>query len=150
MKNSYFRHSEYQLLYRFQVLFQFFIDSFPIISITENIIEHVAKSLDMDSILVRRINFYKKDDVTPYGQPLPYFNVNTIMGELIVQSDYEKRATQVTQFNKDNRWKKKGISLVPVKWGLANGNVHVVATVAILSYDGSVLITHGGVEMGIN
>jgi xanthine dehydrogenase/oxidase len=123
-------------------------DTFPIISITENIIEHVAKALNMDSLQVRRINMYKINDVTPYKQPLPYFNVDKMMNELIVSSDYEKRAADVAQFNKDNRWKKKGISLVPIKWGATGGNMPIVATVAILCYDGSVMVTHGGVEIG--
>jgi xanthine dehydrogenase/oxidase len=102
----------------------------------------------MDSLQVRRINLYKKDEVTPYGQPLPYFNIDKIMDELKVTSDYEKRVAEIAQFNKNNRWKKRGISLVPVKWGMASGHVPVVATVAVLAFDGSVMVTHGGVEMG--
>jgi xanthine dehydrogenase molybdopterin-binding subunit B len=43
---------------------------------------------------------------------------------------------------------KRGISMVPLKWGVHDVNNPVSATVSIMSNDGSVFITHSGVEMG--
>lgn len=57
---------------------------------------------------------------------------------------------EVEKFNKLNRWKKRGISLVPTNFGIsytvqflnqAGALVHVYT-------DGSVLLSHGGTEMG--
>lgn len=74
-------------------------------------LEHVAKTLNADPLSVRRLNLYNQNDVTPAGQPLPYFNVSYLMDELIKSSDYEARLNEIQQFNQANRWKKRGISL---------------------------------------
>lgn len=47
----------------------------------------------------------------------------------------------------DNRWMKRGISLIPIKyplhlWGQFN------ALVSIYARDGTVSVVHGGIEMG--
>ena len=55
--------------------------------------------------------------MTPTGQPLPYFIVDELINELIVTSDYVNRLNSVNDFNKNNRWKKKGLSLTPIKYG---------------------------------
>lgn len=115
----------------------------------EYIIEHVSKASKLDSLDVRLTNLYKINDVTPYGQPLPYFIVDKIISQLRSTSDYDKRAADIVQFNKNNRWKKKGISFVPLKWGLQSGNVPVSAIVSIYVYDGSIVVGHGGIEMGL-
>ena len=62
---------------------------------------------------------YKKGDTTPSGQPLPYFKVNELINDLIVSSDYVNRLNEVNDFNKKNRWKKKGISMTPIKYFLS-------------------------------
>lgn len=51
---------------------------------------------------------------------------------------------------RDNRWKKRGISVVPTKFGIAFTVPHLNQTGAfiIVYTDGSVLLTHGGTEMG--
>ena len=58
----------------------------PIIFIMESIIEPVAKSLGMSPDEVRKVNLYKKGDVTPCRQPLTYFNVDTILSRKRVSS----------------------------------------------------------------
>jgi xanthine dehydrogenase/oxidase len=73
--------------------------------------EHVSKSLLADPLIVRRLNLYKQNEITPAGQPLPYFNVLYLMDELIESSNYSNRCKDIEQFNKQNRWKKRGISL---------------------------------------
>lgn len=70
--------------------------------------------------------------------------------QVIKQSNYYNRRMQVNNFNGENRWKKRGISLVPTNFGIsytvqflnqAGALVHIYT-------DGSVLISHGGTEMG--
>ena len=48
----------------------------------------------------------------------------------------------------NNRWKKKGMAVVPLKWGVEKNWKTVSVLVNIHSGDGSVLVNHGGVEMG--
>jgi xanthine dehydrogenase/oxidase len=80
--------------------------------------EHLAVALNMPSPLLKQLNFYKKGQVTPYGEQLPYFNIPTIWEQLQDSADYTNRLSQVQAFNQANRWVKRGLSLVPIKFGL--------------------------------
>ena len=42
------------------------------------------KQAKLDALQVKLTNLYKKGDITPYGQPLPYFNVDIIINNLKV------------------------------------------------------------------
>ena len=81
----------------------------------ESMIENVAKYLNADPLKIRQLNLYKKGDVTPTGQPLPYFIVDELISSLIDSCDYQNRLNAVNDYNKNNRWKKKGISITPIK-----------------------------------
>lgn len=50
-------------------------------------------------------------------------------------------------FNKNNRWRKRGIAIVPMAWPLIYYGV-MPAFVAIYHQDGSVVVSHGGIECG--
>lgn len=59
------------------------------------------------------INLYLK-------KVLDDFSADLLVENLLQSSEYRKRLDEVNQFNTDNRWKKKGISLNPIKWGIFN------------------------------
>jgi xanthine dehydrogenase/oxidase len=122
--------------------------TFPSIAIMEYMIEHVARYMNLDVLQVRQANLYKKGQVTPHGQPLPYFNVDTIINNLIDTCQYNQRLNDIMVYNQENRWKKRGISLVPLKWGANWGGAYYNTYVTIYNGDGSVSICHGGVETG--
>ena len=48
---------------------------------------------------------------------------------------------------KANRWRKRGLTMSPVRFGLAYGSPYTVF-VSIYFVDGTVAIAHGGVEIG--
>lgn len=52
--------------------------------------------------------------------------------------------------NRENRYKKKGLAIVPTKFGISFSIVFLNQAGALVHVytDGSVLISHGGVEMG--
>lgn len=113
-------------------------------------IQHLADTLNKDVNIVRSINFYKDGDKTHFNQILDEFHFDKVWSETIATSDYEKRRKVVDEFNAINRYKKRGIAMLPTKYGVsftakflnqAGALVHIYT-------DGSVLITHGGVEIG--
>ena len=51
-------------------------------------------------------------------------------------------------FLKANRWKKKGISVIPIRYAVPWAGQNYGINVAVYSQDGTVAISHGGVEVG--
>lgn len=90
--------------------------TFACINIIEYIVDHVAKSLKLDPLNVRLLNLYQKGEITPNKHSLEHFNVDILIEKLKESSEYTKRCSDIVAFNKQNRWKKRGISLAPLKW----------------------------------
>ncbi len=132
--------------------------------IREDAIGHVAHRLSITqgrTVLpeeIRRKNLYRNAttanfDQTHHGQDLRFCNIAEIWDELYQSSDFERREREVREFNRANRWRKRGIAMVPQKYGIAftepRGALNASsALVNINMADGSVVVTHGGVEMG--
>ncbi|XP_033106622.1 xanthine dehydrogenase/oxidase-like [Anneissia japonica] len=118
--------------------------------IVENWIGDVAIACGISQKMVREINMYKEGDLTHFNQKLVDFNLKRCWDECLKSSEYDKRRIEVEKFNKANRWKKRGICAVPTKFGIAFTALFMnQAGALVLVYtDGSVLLTHGGVEMG--
>ena len=118
----------------------------------EYIIDNVARSLKRDPLEVRRRNFYGKTErnVTPYGQTIEDNVIHELVDELVATSDYERRRERVRAFNATSPVLKKGIALTPVKFGIAFNVAHFNQAGALVHIytDGSVLVNHGGTEMG--
>ncbi|KAG8310134.1 hypothetical protein J6590_069746 [Homalodisca vitripennis] len=105
------------------------------VAIPEIIMNHIAHEVDKDPLSVRMINFNKE------------YPIQGLVDMLKQKSDLESRKQAVEQFNKKNVWKKRGISLVPMRFFIATiGAYH--ATISVYSKDGSVAISHGGIEIG--
>jgi xanthine dehydrogenase large subunit len=120
--------------------------------VIEQIVDSIARVLRMDPLDVRRRNFYGLHDrnVTHYGQPVEDNLVHLIVDRLAESSHYRERRKQIGQWNPTQPAVRKGIALTPVKFGIsftatlfnqAGALVHVYT-------DGSVLLNHGGTEMG--
>lgn len=119
--------------------------------ILENAIDDAAFAIGMDPAELRRKNMYLRGDVTPFGQALSYCYMRDVWKYVEEKSDYQNRLKEVEAFNRDNKWKKRGIYMVPVKYGSGYNLVMIeqaAAIVSVYSGDGSVSINQGGVDMG--
>jgi len=120
----------------------------------EMIIDSVARRLGLDPLLVRQRNFYKSDgsgqDMTPYGQRVEDNIIQPLTDRLLETSEYAKRREEITAFNAASPVLKKGLALTPVKFGISFNVVHLNQAGALVHVytDGSVLVNHGGTEMG--
>ncbi|XVF05023.1 hypothetical protein REPUB_Repub05bG0135500 [Reevesia pubescens] len=117
--------------------------------ITEAIVEHVASTLALEVDTVRSINLHKYDSLelffkTSAGEPLEY-TLPSIWDKLAMSSSFYHRIEMLKEFNRCNKWRKRGISRVPI--------VHEVmlratpGKVSILR-DGSIVVEVGGIELG--
>ncbi|CAM5182361.1 Xanthine dehydrogenase large subunit OS=Castellaniella defragrans OX=75697 GN=HNR28_002261 PE=4 SV=1 [Castellaniella defragrans] len=120
--------------------------------ITEVLIDRVARQLGKDPLDVRLLNLYGTDtrNVTPYGEVVEGNLLGPIMTELEASSDYRARREAVREFNAHSPVLKKGLAMTPVKFGISF-NVPAFNQAGALVHiyrDGSVLVNHGGIEMG--
>lgn len=118
--------------------------------ICESAMDHVARHLGLAPHAVRQANLYRSGQMTHFGQRLDNCTIRRIVASCLTLSDHDRRRERVAAFNKANRWRKRGIAMIPTKFGIAftakfmnqgGALVHVYT-------DGSVLVTHGGTEMG--
>jgi xanthine dehydrogenase large subunit len=118
----------------------------------EQIIDVIATRLRLDPLVVRRCNFYgdEQRNVTPYGQVVQGNRTVPIVDELVRTSHYHERRVQIAQWNATHPHIRRGIALSPVKFGISfTATVYNQAGALVHVYtDGSVLLNHGGTEMG--
>ncbi|XP_054113738.1 aldehyde oxidase 2 isoform X5 [Callithrix jacchus] len=118
--------------------------------VTESCITAVAAKCGLPPEKIREKNMYKTIDKTIYNQA---FNPETLIrcwNECLDKSSFHSRRVQAEEFNKKNYWKKKGIAVIPMKFsvGFAATSYHQAAALVHIYTDGSVLVTHGGSELG--
>ncbi|XP_042463038.1 indole-3-acetaldehyde oxidase-like [Zingiber officinale] len=117
--------------------------------IAEAIIEHVAAFLSMDTDSVRKQNLHTYESLRSFYGPssgdASEYTLPVIVNELTSTASYLQRLGMVQYFNNCNKWKKRGISWVPIIYRVAPRPTP--GKVSILN-DGSVVIEVGGVEIG--
>ena len=118
----------------------------------ESLIDSVARALRLDPLTVRRANFYgtADHDVTPYGQVVDDNIIHALVAQLEAAADYSARREEVAAFNAQSPVLKKGLALTPLKFGISFNVTHLNQAGALVHVytDGSVLVNHGGTEMG--
>ncbi|CAD0197572.1 unnamed protein product [Chrysodeixis includens] len=106
------------------------------IAMTELMMEQISYELSLDPVQVRLKNLDPK-----------YSDLKEMYQTLKTNSDYEARRMVVNKFNVDNRWKKRGLRFVFLRWEHIYARYFDV-NLAVYHGDGTVVISHGGAEIG--
>ncbi|MDH5617938.1 MAG: xanthine dehydrogenase molybdopterin binding subunit [Gammaproteobacteria bacterium] len=118
----------------------------------ESVIDDIARTLGKDPLSVRRANFYgkKERNVTHYQQVIEDNVIDDIFDQLLASSDYEQRRKEIRAFNAGSKVLKRGIAITPVKFGISFTStlLNQAGALVHLYKDGTVLLNHGGTEMG--
>jgi xanthine dehydrogenase/oxidase len=117
----------------------------------ENAVDDAAFSIEMLPEDVREKNLYERGDVTPFGQALSYCYMRQVWAYLKQYCDYQTKRRSVDEFNATNRWRKRGLAMMPVKYGSGYNLAMLEQAAAVVSVyhgDGTIIIHQGGVEMG--
>ena len=85
----------------------------------ENFMDDLACKLDMDVTKLREINLYNDGDRTYYTQKLENCTIRKCWEECKIMSDYENQKREVEDWNSKNKWKKRGIIMLPTKYGIS-------------------------------
>ncbi len=124
--------------------------------IIEHAIDCIALRLGLDALDVRRVNYYGTGTANPprnqthYGQTIEDNILEAITHELEASSDYRARRAALREQNAASPVIKRGIAFTPVKFGISFNATHFNQAGALVHIykDGSVLLNHGGTEMG--
>uniref|UniRef100_A0A8C4LHH2 FAD-binding PCMH-type domain-containing protein n=1 Tax=Equus asinus TaxID=9793 RepID=A0A8C4LHH2_EQUAS len=118
--------------------------------IAEQWMSEIAVTCGLPAEEVRRKNMYKEGDLTHFNQKLEGFTLTRCWDECLASSQYHARKSEIDKFNKENCWKKRGLCIVPTKFGInfAISFLNQAGALILVYTDGSVLLTHGGTEMG--
>jgi xanthine dehydrogenase large subunit len=120
--------------------------------VIEAILDDIARSLSRDPLDIRRTNLYGlgERNVTHYGQVVTGNVLPEIVDKLEQSSDYRRRRESLRRWNAAHPIIKRGLALTPVKFGIAFTSTMFNQAGALLQVytDGTVLLNHGGTEMG--
>ncbi|WP_418907578.1 xanthine dehydrogenase molybdopterin binding subunit [Glutamicibacter endophyticus] len=119
--------------------------------VMEDILGRVAPRLGLSPRELRRRNFYTEGQDTPYYQPVRHPDrIDAAWQQVIDQAEIERREAEIAEYNATHEHSKRALALTPVKFGISfNLTAFNQGGALVLVYkDGSVLVTHGGTEMG--
>ena len=117
----------------------------------EEILDRVARHLNLAPHLVRERNFYRPGEETHYGQLVKDADrIDRIWSELKQSSDFAARLAQITALNAQSPHDKRGLAITPVKFGISftTAFFNQAGALVLIYKDGSVQVNHGGTEMG--
>ncbi|KAF9895263.1 hypothetical protein FE257_000165 [Aspergillus nanangensis] len=120
--------------------------------IAESYMNAVAEGLNIPVDELRRRNLYRPGQSTPFLQRIDDdWHVPLMLEQVRQEVDYDQRRRDIGAFNAAHRWRKRGICLIPTKFGISFATAlhlnQAGASVRIYT-DGSILLNHGGTEMG--
>lgn len=118
----------------------------------ETIIDAIARQLGVSNDDVRRANYYSAAprNVTPYKMEVEDNIIEQVMDELAADVKLKEWRAEIDAFNRENGVLKKGLATMPVKFGISFNRPALNQAGALVHVytDGSVLLNHGGTEMG--
>jgi len=118
--------------------------------IAETYMEEIADHLNMPVEKLREINLYKPNEQTHFNQELKDWHVPLMYQQVLTEANYAERRKAVDTYNASSKWKKRGLALIPTKFGISFTAIFLNQAGALVHiyHDGSVLVAHGGCEMG--
>ncbi|MER7189834.1 xanthine dehydrogenase molybdopterin binding subunit [Streptomyces flaveolus] len=121
--------------------------------VIEDILGRCAPLLGLDPMELRERNFYQpgQGQTTPYGQPVTQpERISTVWQQVLDEAGIADRRREIAAFNAAHPHTKRALAITGIKFGISfNLTAFNQGGALVLIYkDGSVLINHGGTEMG--
>lgn len=120
--------------------------------VVETALNRAARHLGIDPVDIRIRNYYgpAPRNIMQYGAVLNDFRIPDMTDDILKTSHYRERRASIDNFNKKSRFLKRGIGFMAVKFGISftNTMLNQGGALVLIYTDGSVVINHGGAEMG--
>lgn len=116
----------------------------------DEIMDRIAYVLGKKPEEIRKINLYKEGDKTHFGSSLDENQLDACWKYIDKTFDIKKQRKIAEEFNRNNRYKKLGVGVTPLKFGISFtfGALNQAGALVNIYKDGSVRISHSGTEMG--
>ncbi|ERN02784.1 hypothetical protein AMTR_s00086p00087080 [Amborella trichopoda] len=117
--------------------------------LAETIIEHVASTLSMDANSIREKNLHNFETLKLFSGTIAGGKLGYTLALTLEKLDsslrLKKKSEEIREFNRINRWRQRGLSLLPIAYEVtvrpAPGKVSILN-------DGSIVVEVGGIELG--
>ncbi|MDQ6527294.1 xanthine dehydrogenase molybdopterin binding subunit [Nocardioides sp. LHD-245] len=119
--------------------------------VIEDVLGRCAPALDLAPEELRRRNFYVEGQATPYGQPVRHAErLDRAWQQVLDTGEFTLRRKEIDRHNAGDPHRKRGLAITPVKFGISFNftSFNQAGALVHVYKDGSVLINHGGTEMG--
>ncbi len=121
--------------------------------VIEEVVDRIARTLNLPPDLVRERNFYHGEgetSTTHYDQEIVDNRIARVWQAAKDQSGYGDRQEAIAAFNATSPYKKRGLAITPVKFGISFNKVQYnqAGALVLIYTDGSIQLNHGGTEMG--
>jgi xanthine dehydrogenase large subunit len=124
----------------------------------ETVMDEIAATLKKDPLEVRKLNLYQDPAIsgtpdtmtTQYNQLIEDWVGDKVVAQVESEARYAERRAAVQAFNAQSKTRKRGLALVPLKFGISFTATHLNqgGALLVIYMDGSVSVNHGGTEMG--
>uniref|UniRef100_A0A7S2YF81 Xanthine dehydrogenase n=1 Tax=Entomoneis paludosa TaxID=265537 RepID=A0A7S2YF81_9STRA len=125
------------------------------IAANEHVLEHLALACNVPIDNLRRSNMYKNGDSTHFGMIIGEedggkWNIPVMWDRMYTELNVQQRREEIKEFNEQHKYIKRGLTLLPTKFGIAYTAkfMNQGGSLVHLYTDGTVLVSHGGTEMG--
>lgn len=117
--------------------------------VIESAIAKAAESLGIDAAKIQQKNLIRTGQSFPYGQTA-VSEARECWEKAVSRYDLQSTREQILNFNQTNSIYKKGVSLMPVCFGISftNTAMNQARSLVHVYFDGSVSVSTGAVEMG--
>ena len=118
--------------------------------VIEAALQKAALELGVDKRKIQKRNLLENGNEFPYGQIVENCEAKNAWNNCLAKYNIDNLEEDIAIFNSENKYHKKGLSIMPICFGISFTNTmmnHARALVHIYQ-DGSIGVSTGGVEMG--
>ncbi len=119
--------------------------------VVEDVLGRAAPLLGVDPLELRRRNLYRPGQTTPYGMEVRHPERGLrCWDEVLARGEVARRRAEIARWNTEHEHAKRALAVTPVKFGIAFTftAMNQAGSLVHVYRDGSVLVSHGGTEMG--
>lgn len=117
----------------------------------EEILGQAAAESGIDPGELRERNFYRAGHTTPYGQEVTQVHrLRAVWDQVREDAAVDRRCADIAAYNAEHPDRKRALAVMPIKYGISFTfmTLNQAGALVLVYKDGSVLINHGGTEMG--